>query len=177
MSTPFLGEIKIFAGNYAIRGWAFCNGQIMSISQNAALFSLLGTTYGGNGTSTFALPNLMDRAPMAWGAGPGLAVYVLGQTGGAATHALTGGEAPIHNHPAQAVSGAGQSSVPTGNLWAAARAGRGNVQMYSDVVASPTPISSAALLATGGGLPHNNLAPVETLNFIIAMQGIFPSRN
>jgi microcystin-dependent protein len=177
MSNQFLGEIRIFAGNFAIRGWAFCNGQVLPIAQYQALFAILGTTYGGNGTVTFALPNLQDKAPVSWGSGPGLATYVVGQTGGAATHTLTGNELPSHNHPAQAVAGSGRSPTPGGNLWAEPHVGRSNVQMYSDVVANPTPLSPAALALTGGGLPHNNVPPVLTLNFIIALTGTFPSRN
>ena len=171
MPDPFIGEIKIFAGNFAPRNWAFCNGDLVAISQNTALFSLLGTTYGGDGRTTFALPNLEGRAPMhaGEGTGPGLTHRQLGQTGGATTTHLTVTQMPRHNHPVLGSSNA-TSAGPSSNL------GVGAARMYS---ATGTAVAMAGekIENTGGGAPHNNRQPLLGLNFIIALQGIFPSRS
>jgi microcystin-dependent protein len=165
MSEPFLGEIKVISFNFPPKGWTFCNGQLLPINQNQALFAILGTTYGGNGVTTFALPNLQARMPIHQGQG-----FVLGEQGGEAAHVLTVNEMPAHNHPAQA-SATADGPSPNGTVWAPAD---GSVQYYP----SPnTVMSSGAIGNIGGGQPHPNEAPYLVLNFIIALQGIFPSQN
>jgi microcystin-dependent protein len=175
MSNPFLAEIRIFTGNFAPVGWALCNGQLMPISQNTALFSLLGTTYGGDGKSTFALPNLQGCAPMQAGQGPGLSLRDLGETAGEQTVTLLQTEMPAHSHTAQAASG-GTLPSPTNNVWAAGGKGRPATYAASapqtDVQMNPFGTSIA-----GGGLPHNNMPPFLGLTFIIALQGVFPARS
>jgi microcystin-dependent protein len=171
MSEPFLGQITIFSFGFPPRGWAFCNGQILSISQNTALFSLLGTTYGGNGTSTFALPNLQGRAAVGSGVGQGLSSYVLGQTGGEENHTLIGAELPSHSH-APNYSNSATKSSPAGNYWAPDP--NGNITFATS---GGNAMSPAAIGVAGGGQPHTNLAPILALNFCIALTGIFPSRN
>jgi microcystin-dependent protein len=169
---PFLAEIMIFAGNFAPRGWAFCDGQVLSIAQNTALFALLGTTYGGNGITTFALPDLRGRAPVHVGQGPGLSAYALGQTFGAQQVALTDAHAASHTHQAHALHGptSGTSADPSGARWA-----------YSDEL--PYAPSANGVMAadaagqTGDGAPHDNMAPYLVLNYVIALEGIFPSRS
>ena len=175
MSNQFVAEIRLFAGNFAPTGWALCNGQILPISQNTALFSLLGTTYGGDGKSTFALPNLQGSAPLQQGQGQGLSLRDLGQIGGAENVTLLVSEIPTHRHQANAVSAAGTPRLadPTNALWAASTArpyapsaGGLNVQM-----------SPLALAQAGSSFPHNNMPPYLALTFIIALQGIFPPRS
>lgn len=164
MSEQFLGEIRAFAFNFPPKGWVFCQGQTLPINQNQALFALLGTTYGGDGVSTFKLPDLRDRAPMHFGSG-----YAQGQVGGEATHQLTTNEMPAHNHAVSARA-AGTVGSPGGALWAGA----------SKSVFAPTPTTTmgpSALGSTGGNQPHENMPPYLVLNFGIALQGIFPSRN
>ena len=168
MSNPFLGEIRIFGFNFAPRGWAFCNGQAMSISQNTALFSLLGTTYGGNGITTFALPNLQSRVPLHFGQGPGLSPYALGQVSGEENHTLITSEMPAHTHAARASSGDATDTSPVGNVLAAGGTYTATANQN---------MAAGAVTTTGGGFPHNNLPPYLALNFSIALQGIFPSRN
>jgi microcystin-dependent protein len=176
MSNPFLAEIRIFTGNFAPKGWALCDGQLMPISQNTALFSLLGTTYGGNGTSNFALPNLQGCAPMQAGQGPGLSLRDLGETAGEQTVTLLQTEMPAHSHTAQGSSGSDQGS-PAGNAWASGTKFTG-VNVYApsnpqtNVQMNPFAISIA-----GGNLPHNNMPPFLGLTFIIALQGVFPARS
>jgi len=171
---PFVAEIRIFAGNFAPRGWTFCNGQIMPISQNTALFSLLGTTYGGNGTSTFALPNLQGSAPMGEGQGPGLSSRFLGETGGAAAVTLTGTQIPSHSHTPSAVTGGGNSTSPANAVWAS-QAGRTPPPAYAST--ANVPMGAGTIGSTGSGQPHNNMPPYLTLNFIIALQGVYPPRS
>jgi microcystin-dependent protein len=175
MSSPFLAEIRIFAGNFAPTGWALCNGQLMPISQNTALFSLLGTTYGGDGKSTFALPNLQGSAPLQAGQGPGLSLRDLGELGGEQNVTLLQTEMPSHNHTVVAAAGAGVAD-PTNNAWASGAKGFGNV--YSPSVAgSNVQMSPFSTSITGGNLPHNNMMPYLCLTFIIALQGVFPPRS
>jgi|SRR5579864_7362600 len=176
MSDAFLAEIRIFTGNFAPTGWALCDGQLLPISQNTALFSLLGTTYGGNGTSNFALPNLQGMAPLGAGQGVGLSLRALGETGGEQAVALLQTEMAAHNHPAEAHSGsAGDRISPAGNLWSKAHYGRSNEPMYS--ATGTAPMNPFALSIVGGSQPHNNLMPFTTFTFIIALQGIYPPRS
>jgi microcystin-dependent protein len=165
---PFLGEIRLFAGNFAPRSWALCNGQIMSIAQNTALFSLLGTTYGGNGQTTFALPDLRGRVPVHAGQGPGLTNYDLGQQGGTETQTLTTSQIPAHTHALNASSNDETTNRPTNAVPA-----KGGVY---DGTLNAT-MNPGAIGATGASQPHPNVQPYTTLNYIIALEGIFPSRN
>lgn len=173
MSDPFVAEIRIFAFNFPPTGWAFCNGQLMPISQNTALFSLLGTTYGGDGKSTFALPDLQDNAVMHHGQGPGLSLRDLGEIGGASSVTLLQSEIPSHTHQYQAADVAADSPIPTGALLAAPSSDNLYAPNGSPLVA----LSPTALAVSGSGLPHNNMQPSLVLNFCIAMQGIFPPRS
>ncbi len=165
MSEPFLGEIKIMAFDYAPKGWAVCNGQVLAINQNQALFALLGTTYGGNGQTTFALPDLRGRVPFHVGSG-----FALGQRGGEEAHALTLPEAPAHTHRAMASSLAASTGDPTGAYWAEAAA----AAYGSDPNVT---LAEGAVSATGGGQAHENRSPYLVLSFCIALVGIFPSRS
>ncbi len=170
---PFVAEIRIFAGNFAPKGWALCNGQLMAISQNTALFSLLGTTYGGDGISNFALPNLQGSAPMQAGQGPGLSLRDLGETGGEQTVTLLQTEMPAHSHTAQAFNGAGGAG-PGGNAWA--KANQRGISEYTPA-ANTVQMNPFGTSIAGGNLPHNNMPPYLGLTFIIALQGVFPARS
>lgn len=175
MADQFLAEIRIFGCNFAPVDWAFCNGQILPISQNTALFSLIGTYYGGDGTTNFALPNLQGIAPLQTGQGPGLTLRDLAETGGEQTVTLTQSEMPQHTHSVNAKTSGG-SNDPGGNLWGAAGNQRPAPNFYSN--SNPdVQMNSGALSTAGGSLPHNNMPPYLTLNFCIAISGIFPSRN
>jgi len=167
MSSPFLSEIKIVSFNFPPKGWAFCNGQLLPISQNTALFALLGTTYGGNGSTTFALPNLQGCIPLHIGSG-----FTLGQTGGEQTHTLTLAELAGHVHPANCNASPGTEASPDGSFWAH---NSDRERVYSS--AENGAMAPDALTMTGGGGPHQNLAPYLVLNFIIALQGIFPTQD
>lgn len=167
----FVAEIRIFTGNFPPRGWAFCNGQILPISQNTALFSLLGTTYGGDGKSTFALPDLRDRFPMHPGQGPGLTPRSLGEQGGAASVTLTAAELPAHSHTLNAATGAA-GGAPEGQL-----PGKPAAANIYGGTSNPTTMASAALQPAGGTQAHENRQPYLAVNFIIALQGIFPPRS
>ena len=174
MTDPFLAEIRMFAGNFAPTGWALCNGQVMPIAQNTALFSLLGTTYGGDGRVTFALPNLMSSAPMHAGQGNGLSQRYLGEQGGEQTVTLLPSEMPAHTHRPMAYAGNGNQTSPQGGVWAESLAGR-----VADPLYQPTPNAAMNLGnvgLTGGSQPHNNMPPYLCVTFIIALQGIFPQR-
>jgi microcystin-dependent protein len=173
MSNPFVAEIRIFAGNFAPTGWALCNGQLMPISQNTALFSLLGTTYGGDGRSNFALPNLQGSAPMHPGQGPGLSNRFLGETGGEQALTLLQSEMPTHTHTASCNAGMGDQYGPTGFFWATDAGGNDEYAPAGD----GNTMAPGAISIAGGSLPHNNLQPFLTLTFIIALQGIFPPRS
>jgi microcystin-dependent protein len=175
MTDPFLAEIRMFAGNFAPRGWALCNGQLIAISQNTALFSLLGTTYGGDGRVTFALPDLMGSAPMQQGQGPGLSERWLGETGGTQVVTLLSSEMPTHTHLANAVDASGDVTTPNNALWASAMVGRVGTNTYSS--AAPTQMMSPTTTGiVGGSQPHNNMPPYLCATFIIALQGIYPQR-
>jgi microcystin-dependent protein len=173
VSNPFLGEIRMFGGNFNPRGWAFCQGQLLPIAQNDALYALLGTTFGGDGQVTFGLPDLQGRRPVSQGQGPGLSTYVVGQLAGVESVQLLAAQLPAHSHPVAAVSRAGDSNTPGNKLWAAwsdnqyATSGAPNAQLAGAVIGP----------SAGGGPLHNNLSPSLALNFIIALEGVFPSRN
>lgn len=178
MTDPFLGEVRIFTGNFPPKGWAFCNGQILPISQNTALFSLLGTYYGGDGKSTFALPNLQGSAPMGQGAGAGLTPRSLGESVGSSTVTLLSSEIPAHTHLPQAINQQGGSNEASGRYWSETPpSGRSQVQinLYNSNAPNQN-MSPQAVGHAGGNQPHNNRQPSLCLNFIIALQGIFPQR-
>lgn len=174
MSEPFLAEIRIFAGNFAPRGWAFCNGQLLPIAQNTALFSLIGTTYGGDGRTTTALPNLKGRAPMHPGRGPGLTARRLGQRGGTETITLTEAQMPSHTHLMSGTGRPANNDDPASDRYLAT-AGSSNAAYHSP--ANLVSMSPASLPNAGGSLAHNNLQPFLTMNFIIALAGLYPSRS
>jgi len=169
MSSPFIGEIRMFGGNFAPVGWAFCDGSLMSISQNDALFNLIGTTYGGDGQSTFALPDLRSRVPMHVGQG-----FALGQSGGVEQVTLTTNQIPAHSHVPQCDANAGGSADPTGRVWA------GNSNTSINPYAAPGTIDSnmaaAAMGSSGGSQPHDNMIPFLVINFILSLFGVFPSQ-
>jgi microcystin-dependent protein len=174
MTDPFVAEIRIFAGNFAPVGWAFCNGQLMPISQNTALFSLLGTNYGGDGKTTFALPNLQGAAPMNQGDGPGLTPRVVGESGGSDMVTLLEAEIPNHTHSMMATPSPASARAPASNTLARSRNGNA---YQTQTTQNITTMSPQALGLAGGSQPHNNMQPYLTLNFIIAMQGIYPPRS
>jgi microcystin-dependent protein len=174
MSDPFIGEIKIFAGSFAPRGWAFCNGQLLQIAQHTALFSIVGTTYGGDGRTTFGLPNLQGRAPMHAGRGPGLTPRRLGQTGGAATVTLTMQQLPNHTHALRASLNPAEAPGPNGNALARSV---GLAAYQTDTTNNLVEMADASLPSMGGGQAHDNMQPFLTMHFIIALTGIFPSRS
>ena len=176
MSNPFVAEIRIFTGNFAPVGWATCDGQLMPISQNTALFSLLGTTYGGDGKSTFGLPNLQGSAPMQQGQGPGLSLRDLGEMGGEQTVTLLQTEMPSHSHTAQVSTGTDHTSAPTNNAWGSGQRGMGNVYAPRTPQTS-VQMNAFAISVAGGGQPHNNMHPYLALTFIVALQGVFPARS
>lgn len=177
MADPFVAEIRIFAFNFPPTGWAFCNGQILPISQNTALFSLLGVTYGGDGKSTFALPDMQGNSPMHPGQGPGLSLHDLGETSGTQTVTLLVSEIPLHAHSiGRAVTDQGNSITPVNSVWAQSAAGRGSAALYHEAPATGKVNNFQSLGVAGGSLPHNNMQPYLTLNFCIALQGIFPAR-
>jgi microcystin-dependent protein len=190
MADPFVAEIRIFPFNFPPKGWAFCDGQLLPISQNTALFSLLGTTYGGDGKSTFALPDLQGSAARHPGQGPGLSLYDLGQQGGVEAVTLLESEMPTHSHrfggATNTPTTAGDPTTmpptpataftnPDGNIWCKAPGGRnGSIQLYHSTPNAG--INPDCMIPAGGSLPHNNLQPYLTLNFCIALQGVFPPR-
>jgi microcystin-dependent protein len=182
MSDPFLGQIIMFGGNFAPRSWAFCHGQLLPISQNTALFSILGTTYGGDGRTTFGLPDLRGRVPIAQGHGPGLSPHSLGSRGGNESTTLTEANLPAHNHDVTATakckSTAGNSNDAVGNVWAD-DAGRASATFSSAAPDADMNTNSIDAVSqnTGGSQPFNNMQPYLAVNYIIALQGTFPSRN
>jgi microcystin-dependent protein len=165
MGTPFMGEIKMISWNFAPKGWAFCNGQQLPINQNQPLFSLFGTMYGGNGQTTFALPDLRGRTPFHIGSG-----FTQGQAGGETAHTLTQQEMPAHNHPVNCNSATGTLVPPLNNIWAST-----TQNPYS--ASSNSAMLAESVTNTGGSQPHSNLQPYLVINFIVALIGIFPSRN
>ena len=165
MSTPFLGEVKLVAFNFPPKGWAFCNGQLMSIQQNAALFSLLGTMYGGDGIRTFALPDLQGRSPFHQGPN-----FVIGQIAGEQNHTLITQEMPAHTHVVNCTTNAASSDTPANNVWP-------NNSSNPYAAATNATMLPAAISNSGGSQPHNNMSPYLVLNMVIALVGIFPSQN
>jgi microcystin-dependent protein len=174
MSDPFIGEIRLFGFNFAPQGWAQCNGQLLPISQNTALFSILGTTYGGDGRTTFGLPNLQGQTPLHTGQGPGLSDRQLGESGGEPSVTLNVSEMPLHAHAVAASSTIADQSNPTNTVWATGAGGRGQ-NFYTR--GAGVPMSNQALGATGGNQPHNNLPPYLVLNFCICVSGVYPQRS
>jgi microcystin-dependent protein len=172
MADPFVAEIRIFPFNFAPKGWAWCDGQLLPLSQNTALFSLLGTTYGGNGKSNFALPDLQGRAPMHPGQGPGLSLHDLGETGGSETVSLLESEIPAHSHTLRAVSDPADQAAPS----PARSLARSNNGFAWNPTFTASALSGNALAPAGGDQPHNNMQPYLTLYFCIALQGVFPPR-
>lgn len=168
MAEPYIGEIKLVGFNYPPRGWALCNGQLLPINQNQALFAILGTTYGGNGVTTFALPDLRGRVPVHVGNG-----VTLGQSAGEENHTLTTNEMPAHVHQVMASSAAPNQKVVTGNIWAAPT----DTTPYNNQSASLTMMHAGSMSTAGGSQPHTNMQPYLTLNYCIALEGIFPTRN
>ena len=171
MSSPFVAEIRIFAGTFAPTGWALCDGQVLPITQNTALFSLIGTFYGGDGKSTFALPNLQGNAPMFWGSGPGLTLHDIGENGGTEQETLTPSTLPAHSHSLYASGAAATTTNPAESLLA-----RTQEDSYAQA-GTPQAMAAASITQAGSSLPHNNLQPYLVVNFIIALQGIFPARS
>jgi microcystin-dependent protein len=174
MSEAFVAEIRIFGFNFPPTGWAFCNGQLLPISQNTALFSLLGTYYGGDGRTTFALPDMQGNVPIQSGQGPGLSQYVIGETSGVPAVTLIQTETPQHNHTVGASQADGGDRSPNQEKFAS---GSGGVSMYATAANGNAQMAPQTIGIVGGSLPHNNMMPYLTLNFCIAMQGVFPPRN
>ena len=181
MDQPYIGAIVLFAGNFAPRGWALCQGQLIAISTNTALFSILGTTYGGNGQTTFALPDLRGRIPVGQGQGPGLSTYTLGEQTGTEQVTLLTNQMPQHNHLMNVGSLAADNAGPTGLYLTSANANyQGDpvsVYAYGATAAANATLNVKSITNTGGNLPHPNIQPSLCLNYIIALEGIFPSRN
>lgn len=175
MAEPFIGEIKMVGFNFAPQGWAFCDGALLSIQQNSALFSLLGTYYGGDGRSTFGLPDLRGRVPIHQGQGPGLSQYVLGELAGSETVTVTPGQMPAHNHLIEAASDPGNTRSAGGAVLAKEAAGQ--TAVYNTTAAAGTPLRSDSMTMSGGNQPHPNVQPFLCVNFIIALVGIYPTRS
>lgn len=170
MSQPYVGEIRMFGGNFPPAGWAFCNGQLMPISENDVLFNLIGTTYGGDGQETFALPNLQSRVPIHMGTGPGLSSYVIGEMAGVEQVTLTSQQIPSHTHPLLASTNLANSNTPSNNVLAQA-----DIDMYVLDVPDIN-MNANSVQALGGSQPHDNMAPFMTISFIISLYGIYPSQ-
>lgn len=170
MSIPYVGEIRLFGGNFAPQDWLLCQGQLLPIALYETLFQLIGTTYGGDGVDTFRLPDLRGRVPVHMGTGPGLSQRVIGQTGGAEAVTLSAVHLPVHTHTLHASTAAASLAAPGGALLAAT-----TVASY-DTHAATTPMAAAAVTASGGNQPHDNMAPTLAVNYIIAIAGIFPSQ-
>lgn len=174
MTTPFVGEIRMFGGNFAPRGFALCDGQLLQVSQNDALFALIGTIYGGDGRTTFGLPDLRGRVPIHYGSGPGLSTRPIGQKAGEQTATVSAAELPAHSHALAASSGAATSSSPAGNL----TANSGTTAIYGNASVGAVNMGAGAVPDSPGGTqPHNNVMPFQCVHFIIALTGVFPPRN
>jgi microcystin-dependent protein len=171
MSTPYIGQIKLFAGNFAPQGWVFCDGRLLSIAENDALFALVGTTYGGDGQVTFGVPDLRGRIPVGQGQGPGLSNYAIGQAFGTETVTLTQPQLPAHTHNVLGNSAVG-SGGPSGATWAVG----GGLSPYGDAAASQA-LNAGSVTSAGGNQPHDNVMPYQTVNYILSLFGIFPPQN
>jgi microcystin-dependent protein len=171
MASPYVGEIRMFGGNFAPQGWALCNGQLLPISEYDSLFNLIGTTYGGDGQNTFALPDLQSRVTIHEGQGPGLSNYVLGQSGGVETVTLTTSQIPAHTHVPNA-SDAGQSDNPANNFWASSNSG-----LPYDVAPGSIGMNAGSIQLSGGSQPHENMIPFLVVNYIISLYGVYPTPN
>jgi microcystin-dependent protein len=176
MASPFLAEIRIFAGNFAPVGYALCDGQLLPISQNTALFSLLGTNYGGDGRSNFGLPNLEGTAPLGQGQGPGLSDRGLGETGGETAVTLLANQNASHTHQLEGSTNGGDQSSPTSTVFAESKKQKLATKLYASA-AGTSPTTGASLQSSGGNGPHNNMPPYLTVTFIIALTGVFPPRS
>jgi microcystin-dependent protein len=174
MAQPFLGMVCTYSFNFAPKGWALCNGQLLSISQNVALFSLIGTTYGGDGVTNFALPNLQSRIALHMGQGSGLSPYEIGENGGLENITLTTNQMPEHSHPANASNSGANTPNPSGNSLAVEPTG---LSAFYQTGTPATPMNASTIGHVGGGQPHSNIQPYLALNFCIALQGIFPTEN
>ncbi len=175
MSDPFIGEIRLFGGNFTIAGWQQCDGSLLPISNFDVLFALIGTTYGGDGQNTFGVPDLRGRVPVGFGQGPGLQNYVIGQSGGAEAVNLTAAQLGGHSHAMNA-TGSGQADTPLNNLFASVTSSQSNSNAY-DPTAANTALLPASILPTGGSQSHNNIQPTLAVTYLIAFEGIFPSRS
>ncbi|MBC2857773.1 phage tail protein [Stappia sp. 28M-7] len=173
MSMPYIGEIRMFGGNFAPLGWEFCNGQLLSIAENETLFNLIGTTYGGDGQNTFALPDLRGRLPLHFGQGPGQPAYVLSESGGSEEVTLTQQQIPSHSHMLVANKATGTEASPQNHVLASAAAG--DPYFASQTPPPSTELGPNAIQVTGGSQPHNNMAPYLAVSFIISLYGIYPS--
>lgn len=178
MAQPYLGEIKLFAGNFQIRGWAYCNGQVLSISGNDALFTLIGTTYGGDGVNTFALPNFQGRIPLHQGTGPGLNTRVLGELSGVETVTVSTAQIPSHTHQVIATTVTGTTSSPANALPATPELPSAFQYLSGTATGtSDAPPLASSISSTGGNQPHENVMPSLAMNYLIAVEGVFPSQN
>lgn len=175
MSNPYVGEIRMFGGNFAPAGWMFCDGQLLPISENETLFNLIGTTFGGDGQSTFGLPDLRGRVPIHAGTAKSGTTYILGESGGVESVTLTTNQMPIHNHPALAAS-TGQVASPAGGVLATAVSSQAGMKIYS-TAAPTTALNASSISASGGSQPHDNIQQTLAVSFIISLFGIFPSQN
>ncbi|MGF2411500.1 phage tail protein [Ferruginibacter sp.] len=173
MQDPFIGNVILFGGTFAPVGWATCDGSLLAIAENDALFSLIGTTYGGDGQTTFALPDLRSRIPIHQGQGPGLSTYIMGQQAGVETVTLSPGQIPAHSHAALSNSGAADSTDPTNNFLGT----QSTLQEYIPGASANAVMNAAAISFTTGGQPHDNIMPSIALNYIIALEGIYPQQN
>lgn len=173
MSQPYVGEIIMFGGNFAPQGWAFCNGQLLSIADNDVLFALIGTTYGGDGQNTFGVPDLRGRVPVHQGTGPGLSTKVIGEKSGTETVTITTQQMPAHNHIAVCSTNDGSTTNPAGNVWAAQPA----LLQYAPAAGANTNLNVAAISNAGGNQPHDNQIPYTVVNYVISLFGVFPSPN
>lgn len=177
MADPFLGEIRMFAGNFAPAGWALCNGRLLPISENDALYALLGTIYGGDGVTTFALPNLQGRVAVGLGTGPGLTTVNIGELAGVESVTLTANQLPSHTHSVQASTNVGTTDTPTATtVLSAAGPSTTTLTPYA-TSGTLTAMSPASTTPAGNSLPHENMQPYLAINYIIALQGVFPSQN
>lgn len=177
MAQPYLGEIKLFAGNFQIRGWAYCNGQLLSIANNDALYTLLGTTYGGDGVNTFALPNLQSRIALHQGTGGGLNTRVLGEASGVENVTVSPNQLPSHTHQVIATTVEGTTSSPANALPATPALPSAFLYLNGAATGTDAPPNAGSISSTGGNQPHNNIMPVLALNYLIALEGVYPTQN